>query len=380
MHKGERKMISNNNCKSMYEYDYKGLSTDKKPMGCGVNSLFIELDTGDFYYFNGVSWEKFGVGVNPHNDFKSYVSLALNNVSGAMLNGVTKIRKYAFNNYGTLTGIVIPNTVTSIEEHAFAFCSALPRITIPQSVTSIGDDAFVMCYDLKEVIVLNPTPPTLGSNAFFGCSSDLVIYVPSRLVDTYKAASGWSEYADKIQAIQSDAEIDQYAGSEINQQSMTTFCLYINGNLTQITSEMLDDVVRIRQEAFVNSDLTSVTLPNSVNIIGSSAFRLSSSLNSITIPASVTAIGSAAFNFCTSLESITLPSSITWIGSSAFMSCSALASVTVQSVVPPEVGQKILDGASNNLVIYVPSGSVDAYKAAEGWSEYADKIQAIQSN
>ena len=41
-------------------YEYKGLHTDQKPTDCGVNSLFLELDTGDFYYFNGTTWTKVG--------------------------------------------------------------------------------------------------------------------------------------------------------------------------------------------------------------------------------------------------------------------------------------------------------------------------------
>lgn len=39
---------------------YKGLSTDEKPTTCAINSIFLELDTGDFYYFNGTTWSKVG--------------------------------------------------------------------------------------------------------------------------------------------------------------------------------------------------------------------------------------------------------------------------------------------------------------------------------
>lgn len=39
---------------------YKGLSTDEKPAGAAVNALFLELDTGDFYYYNGETWAKVG--------------------------------------------------------------------------------------------------------------------------------------------------------------------------------------------------------------------------------------------------------------------------------------------------------------------------------
>lgn len=372
-------MISNNNNKGFLEYDFKGLSTDKKPMKCGVNSLFIELDTGNFYYFNGVSWEKFGVGANPHNDFKSYVSMTLDNVPAVMLNGVTKIRQSAFSHYTTLTGIVIPNTVTSIENGAFSSCKALPRITIPQSVTSIGNYAFANCPALKSVTVLNPNPPTAGTEIFL-LPYTPAIYVPAESVDAYKAAEGWVRYAGRIQAIQSDANIEQYSGGESNPQSMSTFCLYVNGNLTQITSEMLDDVVTLRSYAFFNSILTSVIIPNSVTSIGDHAFAGSDSLTSITIPASVTSIGDYAFEVCSSLESITLPSGVTSIGDYAFGHCDALTSVTVQNPYPPTLGQGIFVFGNENLVIYVPSDSVDAYKAASGWSTYASKIQAIPSN
>ncbi len=47
-----------------YENEYKGLSTDTKPISCGVNSLFLELDTGDFYYFDGEKWAKIGASAS----------------------------------------------------------------------------------------------------------------------------------------------------------------------------------------------------------------------------------------------------------------------------------------------------------------------------
>lgn len=56
----EKHMITLNNCQQGNENDYKGLSTDTKPTNCAVNSLFLELDTGDFYYFDGETWSKIG--------------------------------------------------------------------------------------------------------------------------------------------------------------------------------------------------------------------------------------------------------------------------------------------------------------------------------
>ena len=54
-------MVTINTNKQAGECDYKGLSTDTKPTELvGANSLFFELDTGDFYYFTGSQWAKVG--------------------------------------------------------------------------------------------------------------------------------------------------------------------------------------------------------------------------------------------------------------------------------------------------------------------------------
>lgn len=53
-------MITKINPAAAYDNEYKGLSTDTKPTDCAVNSLFLELDTGDSYFFNGSTWQKVG--------------------------------------------------------------------------------------------------------------------------------------------------------------------------------------------------------------------------------------------------------------------------------------------------------------------------------
>ena len=40
--------------------EFLGLSTDEKPTNCGINSLFLELDTGKVYYFDGTTWKEIG--------------------------------------------------------------------------------------------------------------------------------------------------------------------------------------------------------------------------------------------------------------------------------------------------------------------------------
>lgn len=131
--------------------------------------------------------------------FKSCNSLA----SVTIPSSVTSIGEYTFYNCGSLTSITIPSSVTSIGNGAFQYCSSLASIEIPNSVASIGNSAFKSCSSLASVTIKATTPPTLGTSVFDN-NSNLVIYVPAESVDAYKAATNWSTYASKIQAIPSD--------------------------------------------------------------------------------------------------------------------------------------------------------------------------------
>lgn len=149
-------------------------------------------------------------------------------------------------------------------------------------------------------------------------------------------------------------------------------------NCTGLTSIIIpNNITTIGIEAFNGcSGLTSVTISDRVTSIGNMAFNNCSALTNITIPDSVTSIGRDGFAYCSGLTSVTIPENVTSIGDTAFGWCSGLASVTSLSTTPPTSGFYVFM-STNNCPIYVPSESVDAYKAATGWRDYASRIQAI---
>ena len=168
------------------------------------------------------------------------------------------INDYAFANCTSLNGVDVPISITKIPPYCFQNCTSIDdpgailfnineedssireigeyafdggryySISIPKSVAKIGEGAFQSLsneynptlfidsinkpliigelafsgYDLGLYIVCNATiPPTLAKNTF-GNSNIISIDVPKELIETYKTADGWSNYADIINAIQ----------------------------------------------------------------------------------------------------------------------------------------------------------------------------------
>lgn len=142
-----------------------------------------------------------------------------------------------------------------------------------------------------------------------------------------------------------------------------------------------DNVTQIKANAFNTcTNMTSVTLSNYLETIGTQAFYLSG-LTSVDIPDSVTTIGNLAFTSSTDLANVTIGTGITSIGNQAFYNCRALSnsngSFTIKATTPPSIGTNIFHSSYIPRVIYVPAEAVNTYKTASGWSNYASRIQAI---
>jgi hypothetical protein len=160
---------------------------------------------------------------------------------------------------------------------------------------------------------------------------------------------------------------------------ITEIQAYTFFNFTSLSSVTIsENVTDIGTRGFYGcSGLVDINLPSGLTSINDNVFQNCSNLSSISIPNTITSIGAGAFQNCSSLTNIELPSGITSIGGGAFAGCESLSSIIVNAVTPPALGGDLVFWNTNDCPIYVPCQSVDIYKAAEYWSDYASRIEAI---
>ncbi|MBR3876967.1 MAG: leucine-rich repeat domain-containing protein [Bacteroidaceae bacterium] len=131
-------------------------------------------------------------------------------------------------------------------------------------------------------------------------------------------------------------------------------------------------ITAVGEDAFYNcTGLTSIEIPNSVTSFDNYAFSRCTGLKSVKMPDNLTAIGGGAFRFCTGLTSIEIPNSVTNINYWAFDGCTGLESVYVECTTPPTMGSDNVF-SDYTIPLYVPAGSMNAYKAADCWKKFTN--------
>lgn len=131
---------------------------------------------------------------------------------------------------------------------------------------------------------------------------------------------------------------------------------------------------------FINNTqrmLETLFMPGTITSLGGNAFYYScSKLKHITLPDGITAIPNACFYGCSALEEITIPANVASIGTDAFNGCSSMRVMRSLAATPPTI-QSNSFSTPNVIRVYVPAGSVAAYKTA--WTGFSSIIFADPS-
>lgn len=234
--------------------------------------------------------------------------------------------------------------VIAIGPRAFSGCSNLSSITIPNSITTIGNQAFEGCLGLTTVYF---NASNLTSGSFSGVTSVVSVHFGSNI--TSIPASLF------------------YGCSGITSITIPNSVSIIGVNAfgyTGLTSVTVPSSVTSFSGAFTNcSALTSVTIEDGVPSISGGAFSNCTGITSINLPNSVRSIGNAAFSGCTGLTSISLPDSLVAIDYLAFYGCTGLTTFTIPSMVS-SIGYEILSGCTNLVNLFYNAESCTSSGAA----------------
>ena len=289
---------------------------------------------------------------------------------------VTSIGSGAFNGCMALTSINIPDGVTTINGSTFFYCQSLSSIIIPENVTSIGNYAFYGCIKLTSVSVESPTPVAITSTSFSN-RANATLYVPAGSKAAYEAADYWKEFKEIIEMPSQLQDGDAFTAKTLEGIDMTfkvisasdRTCMVYNsssaaistsyeGNVT-IPSVVYDyRVVNIGYRSFRRTNITSVVIPSSIDVIGAEAFEQCYKLASVVIPDGVTTIGGEAFKTCTSLESVEIAGSVNTIYDEVFKNCSKLQTVVLKDGFK-KTGSSMFEKCSNLVSVDIPN-SIDS--------------------
>lgn len=214
-----------------------------------------------------------------------------------------------------LSEIVLPENITGIEYAAFSGINGYYplHITIPESVTTIGTGLFRECSNLTSV--------QFSSN---------LQEIPT---ETF-------EHCERLESITNINNV-RYIGYE---------CFYGCTNLKQI--ELPECLQKLETWCFAESGLTSITLPDSVEL-GESNFINCSSLQSIVLPQQVTTIPYKFLTGCSALQQIDIPNTVTTIGEAAFSGCSSLTSIEIPDGIT-EIPESMLSECSSLHSVSLP--------------------------
>lgn len=246
-----------------------------------------------------------------------------------------------------IESVVISGAV-DVPRDMFGKCTELKKVTLKNGVRSIGEDAFRDCSSLESVIFENTVLEKISDGAFWGCSALSSIALPDSVTEIERNAF----FETGLRNIQLPEKLTLIGGG--------AFCNCKNLKQVQLPPQLKE----LGEGAFFNCEnLTQIQLPAQLNKLGTDAFRNCTSLDKIDIPAGLTQIEPATF--CnTGLTSVTLHEGLTKIEDWAFHDCLKLKKIRIPKSVT-DIGELALGiryNMGNGAEEVIPGGfTVEGY-------------------
>ncbi|MBQ9747471.1 MAG: leucine-rich repeat domain-containing protein [Clostridia bacterium] len=287
---------------------------------------------------------------------------------------------YGYKYAADLETLKLPDTLVTIGTSAFAGCNALKTVVLPAGVTSVGDSAFNVYIEGMESeadidISACKNLTSIGDYAFHGCGGIETVTLPTSVkhVGEYAFAATGAYASFMERASKAEKEQDRFwiTGDGI------LLAAFVPEGVTEVT--VPDGVKMLAGSVFCGWDIpyipedttglslsglskynlsyhvTSVVLPDTLEVIGNSAFYRMLSLKSIELPESLRLIGMHAFSYCDALSSITGGGNVEEIQNYAFRYCKSMPGFRF-SVNTKKIGINLFAGCSSLQHVYLPEG------------------------
>lgn len=293
--------------------------------------------------------------------------------SVSLPDSVKTIGKYAFSNCTSLESVRLPDNITEIPEGLFTNCQYLSDVEIPEHITVIGLGAFMNCFSITE-LELPDSIISLEDYALNSCYGLKSLELPANLENIGELALGGLYSLTELK-IDSGNDSFRIQDDILYDTDMKTLYLSTNIKLSG-DLEIKDTVTSIEGYAFSGSDITSVTIPSSVKIIGDDAFSYCSSLKTVNLSEGIENIGNYAFQYDTALESVSLPTTVKKIGAGAFANDTSLSSVIIPEGVS-SIGTAAFFNCTSLKNISLPSTIQTIGEYALGFNANSDSSDAV---
>ena len=329
------------------------------------------------------------------------------------LGSISKLGGRTFFGCSSLTELRVPTTVTNIEINAVTNCTSLSILNIDwRNLVNIGQSVFYGCTSLEIEDLNAENLDTIGATPFVGCKIRKISSL-GRVASLNTGQGGLGTELEEV-VLPTNCTVIGYAVFRdctklhtINIENVTSFgdfaflgCSSLSLDLYYPTltkfggvsvfqstgvKNLYAPLLETAERAMFNEckDFTGeLNFPNLKGEIGNAWMQgtaITKILDLGTVTSIVGSAGNGAFCNCKSLTYANMPATLTNIGAYTFQGCSALETIIFNSVTPPTLDNVSAFWNNPLMTIYVPGQSIEDYKNALNWSEYAGRITSYET-